>query len=86
MAATGTALWPDLGLHVASQPPFGRRLVTFALAYALGYLCCCWGWSQVERGHRGRAGLLFLLAGVLTIPSTWLFLITGASWSWDWWW
>jgi len=68
------------------SPPIGRRFMTFLIAYLLGYVCCFWAWSNFDRGRRFWGWIALFLASVLTISFTWLFLLTVAPWTWDWWW
>src|SRR5262249_654507 len=68
------------------SPPIGRRLMTFLIAYLLGYVCCFWAWSNFDRGRRFWGWMALICASVLTISFTWLFLLTVAPWTWDWWW
>jgi hypothetical protein len=71
---------------VSSSPPIARRLMTFLLAYALGYACCFWAWRQFARGYPVSAWIVLLSGCTVTLACTWLFLLTVAPWTWDWWW
>jgi hypothetical protein len=69
-----------------NRPPVGRRLTSFVIAYALGYVGMFWGLSNLSRGRRCRGWIIMVLFCLNTLCFTWLFLLTVASWTWDWWW